>query len=95
MKHSRDMNKHLLFPSILITAICVLSCSKEGTDILSGQNTALTVDQFSTRSLEEPLTGSFVAGTNNKWAIIINGGGDLYNNDIRYWNDCSFFYQAL
>lgn len=95
MKHLRDMNKRLLFLSILITAIFVLSCSKEGADVLSGQNTAFTVDRFSTRSLEEPLTQNSMAGTNNKWAIIINGGGDLYNNDIRYWNNCSFFYKTL
>ncbi len=31
----------------------------------------------------------------NRWAVIISGGYDQYNNYIRYWNDCSYFYRAL
>lgn len=31
----------------------------------------------------------------NRWAVIISGGYDQYNNHIRYWNDCAYFYQAL
>ena len=29
------------------------------------------------------------------YAVIISGGVDLYNNHVRYWNDCSAIYQTL
>lgn len=29
------------------------------------------------------------------YAVIISGGGDRFNNHIRYWNDCSFIYKTL
>lgn len=32
---------------------------------------------------------------NNKWAIIISGGGDIQTNWIRYWYDCSAVYKTL
>ncbi|MHC1727033.1 MAG: C13 family peptidase [Syntrophobacteraceae bacterium] len=31
----------------------------------------------------------------NRWAVIISGGYNQYNNHIRYWNDCSYFYKTL
>lgn len=31
----------------------------------------------------------------NNYAVIINGGVDLYNNHERYWNHCSAVYQTL
>lgn len=31
----------------------------------------------------------------NRYAVIISGGWDQYNNHIRYWNDCAFFYNTL
>lgn len=33
--------------------------------------------------------------TNNKYAVIISGGSDPYNNWIRFWNDCSAMYKTL
>jgi hypothetical protein len=35
------------------------------------------------------------ATTHNKYAVIISGGGDVDNNYVRYWNDCSAMYQTL
>ena len=31
----------------------------------------------------------------NRWAVIISGGGSVYSNYERYWNDCSVIYSAL
>jgi len=31
----------------------------------------------------------------NRYAVIISGGWDQYNNHVRYWNDCAFFYNTL
>lgn len=31
----------------------------------------------------------------NKYALIINGGADKENNNLRYWNNCSAFYTSL
>lgn len=33
--------------------------------------------------------------THEQYAVIISGGGDVYNNHVRYWNDCSAVYQTL
>ena len=30
-----------------------------------------------------------------KYAVVISGGFDYYNNHVRYWNDCSLIYQIL
>ena len=32
---------------------------------------------------------------NDKWAIIINGGGIKESNYVRYWNHCSALYNIL
>lgn len=31
----------------------------------------------------------------NNYAVIINGGGNIGNNHITYWNDCSAYYKTL
>ena len=31
----------------------------------------------------------------NRWAVIISGGLNSNDNHVRYWNDCSFFYETL
>lgn len=31
----------------------------------------------------------------NKWAVIISGGIDMYNNYFRFWNDCKLAYTTL
>jgi hypothetical protein len=31
----------------------------------------------------------------NRYAVIISGGWNQFNNHIRYWNDCAFFYNTL
>ena len=31
----------------------------------------------------------------HKWAVIIGGGGDVFSNYIRYWNDCSAIFSIL
>ncbi len=31
----------------------------------------------------------------NNYAVIINGGGNIGNNYITYWNDCSAYYKTL
>jgi len=30
-----------------------------------------------------------------RWAVIISGGINSSSNHVRYWNDCSFFYETL
>lgn len=37
------------------------------------------------------------AGTDasHRYAVIISGGYDRYNNHARYWNDCSYFFKTL
>ena len=35
------------------------------------------------------------SASGNKWAVIINGGINQYNNHTRYWNDCSAIYSVL
>ena len=37
----------------------------------------------------------YATGTNTKYAVIINGGGNSTINYVRYWNDCSAVYQTL
>lgn len=44
-----------------------------------------------TKSL--PKTQS--TSSDNKWAVIISGGYDMYNNYMRYWNDCQSIYLTL
>lgn len=31
----------------------------------------------------------------NRWAVIISGGFDIFNNHTRYWKDASYFYKTL
>ena len=31
----------------------------------------------------------------NRYAVIISGGYNAYNNHVRYWNDCAYFYTTL
>lgn len=33
--------------------------------------------------------------TNTKYAVIINGGGEISQNYVRYWNECSAMYMTL
>ncbi len=34
-------------------------------------------------------------GRDNRWAVLMNGGYDQYNNHVRYWNDLSNIYVTL
>ncbi len=34
-------------------------------------------------------------GRDSRWAVLMNGGYDQYNNHVRYWNDLSNIYIAL
>ncbi|MBO8439141.1 MAG: hypothetical protein IAC51_00645 [bacterium] len=50
----------------------------------------------------QPLTQTLKSNTldfllvnDNKYAVIINGGANLYNNHRRYWNDCSAIFSTL
>jgi hypothetical protein len=47
-------------------------------------------DFNSTRTVSKNICSS-----TNEYAIIINGGGDMYNNWERYWNHISAMYSAL
>ena len=31
----------------------------------------------------------------HRYAVILSGGYDRYNNHIRYWNDCAYFFNTL
>lgn len=37
------------------------------------------------------------AGTDaaHRYAVIISGGANRWNNHVRYWNDCSYFFKTL
>ncbi len=39
--------------------------------------------------------GLKATSANNRWAVIISGGWNADNNHVRYWNDCSYFYETL
>src|SRR5574344_1401040 len=34
-------------------------------------------------------------GQDNRWAVIISGGGNMYSNYSFFWNDCSYMYSTL
>ena len=60
--------------------------------------------QTESRSLAPSLFGDFTGYMNisqtstvasNRYAIIIGGGMDSYNNHYRYWNNCSAIYNVL
>lgn len=36
-----------------------------------------------------------IYNTPKRYAVILNGGVDKENNNIRYWNDCSYIYSVL
>jgi hypothetical protein len=36
-----------------------------------------------------------IGARDNRWAVLMNGGYDRYNNHVRYWNDLSNIYIAL
>jgi len=42
-----------------------------------------------------PLPETRSTDISNKWAVIINGGGNASSNYIRYWNDCAAIYSTL
>jgi hypothetical protein len=42
-----------------------------------------------------PKNYSRSTSSEHLYAVIISGGGDKFNNHIRYWNDCSFIYKTL
>ena len=41
------------------------------------------------------LSTKSVSSSGNSYAILISGGEDQYNNYVRYYNNCSFFYNKL
>ncbi len=42
-----------------------------------------------------PLITRNITPADNRYAVIISGGWNRFNNHPRYWNDCSFFYATL
>lgn len=47
-------------------------------------------------STKATSSGARISGNDNtKWGVIINGGYNMYNNHVRYWNDCSAMYKCL
>lgn len=42
-----------------------------------------------------PLTDTQKANGARTYVVIISGGGNMNDNHVRYWNDCSFLYQTL
>lgn len=47
---------------------------------------------YETRSLPGGISSN---PNSNLWAVIVNGGYNASNNNQRYWNDCSDFYNVL
>lgn len=57
---------------------------KEVTYDMNGE--LLNFDNIETRT---------VTNSDNLWAVIISGGGNRFNNHVRYWNDCAAMYTIL
>ncbi len=63
--------------------------------------TELSVPDLPENEMEEfniesfPQTNEAQSVANRTYAVILSGGGDMFMNDERYWNDCSFIYQTL
>lgn len=86
------MKQFICISCLIILSLIVCSCNKDLLD--SPVDEVFEQVNGRTRSMEA-RTRSNPSSTGNKWAIIINGGGDMYSNHICYWNDCSFFYKTL
>jgi len=59
------------------------------------QTTGKLFDFSNNKSMKVAAASSTSTSGSNKYAVIISGGSDNYNNWIRYWNDCSAMYKAL
>lgn len=60
--------------------------------------TPLEEDQERERVSNRILSKNFVANVgsaNERYAVILSGGGSPTSNYERYWNDCSFIYKVL
>lgn len=86
------MKQIICISCLILLSLIVCSCNKDLLD--SPVDEVFEQVNGRTRSMEA-RTRSNPSSTGNKWAIIINGGGDKYSNHICYWNDCSFFYKTL
>lgn len=59
------------------------------------QITGKLFDFSNNKSMKVVAASSTSTSGSNKYAVIISGGSDSYNNWSRYWNDCSAMYKAL
>lgn len=51
---------------------------------------------ISSISTKATSSGARISGNDNtKWGVIINGGYTAFDNNVRYWNDCSAMYKCL
>ena len=50
------------------------------------------IDNSSLKTKVRPTSRS---SSPTQWAVILSGGGDMYSNYDRYWNDCQYIYNAL
>lgn len=57
----------------------------------STRETLYDISKIKSRS----IAGKHSSRSNNKWAVIINGGYNRYANYTRYWNDCQAIYTTL
>jgi len=56
----------------------------------SDKATLLTPQAVTTRTAAKAATDA-----SHRYAVIISGGADRYNNHTRYWKDCSYFFTTL
>lgn len=56
----------------------------------SGKATLLASQAVTPRTATKAATDA-----SHRYAVIISGGADRYNNHTRYWKDCSYFFTTL
>lgn len=72
--------------------------SEDLTPIISQKKSSLGIANISNinkqvRKAKTETTSDF-QGKHN-YAVILSGGGDRFNNHVRYWNDCATIYSIL
>ena len=45
--------------------------------------------------IPSPLTNEERSAAQRTFAVILSGGGNMFMNEERYWNDCAFIYRTL
>ena len=65
-----------------------------GTDFSISSKT-FDFDNNAAKTRQKIMMRANSTNQSHKYAVIINGGANAYNNHIRYWNNCSAIYKVL